>query len=826
GTTITTELVASYLENCDCRGLNIEGYVYNEDEATVFPDGIPYYFEDVTNADNTYLINDDTVTIPAGSYSVKISDPQNYTAVLDVIGILTVNNKELIVSGNTDGEPYEIVYGGELTPEILEPLIAISGLADEVITDIFQDGIIPYFLEEVSEEPQVFSLEDQINAGQYVVRITMPESNYSLVYEDPLVIRIVKKELTFNADSFEKVYGIPITSEDINKFDNPSESAIPVLQGFEYEDTAGDIFGEEIPYVFIPSDSEQEFPLGDALVAGDYQIRIETEVVNQLTNYTIFYEDGEGENNSLEITKADLTFNADYIEKEYGEEITASDILKDGGESQVLQGFAYGENPGDLFGASIPYVLVPEGEEGETEIPFGSCLDVGFYNIRIANEAVEQLANYTVLYQDGEGANNKLAITKADLFVCIGDVEIREGDLLTQDMINATISYLCEDDESIFLPNGITYVVVEEIDGKPEETIIPSGGLVLGEGIYTIKIQEVELTNYSIADGEACSSSGQVNVSACGDALALDFSNYTFDALFGKYRFANVATGLDALVTLQTRGTVRDFVIDDNNFHQGSEDRKQLRPLVSFTITEAVPEPYLEYSIELVNSGTNTPANITADLIAGVLDVDGTGAYQEYVEINLPQQYTLEGGTSPSQVEVVENPTQGILRVNGFNNSYTSTFNGEPRVNVEVSYEGRSSLIYRVGARGHTGQVSTRQFGVQFSCLTNFSSPVKMSVEDSGNPMQTTAYESECVIYNNPIGAANNYILNLERKEDVTGAATIKLTNMETMQHSVFEFSATDSIEIDMALLDSGLYIVQTNIGHRQCDSFIIIRKE
>ncbi len=171
----------------------------------------------------------------------------------------------------------------------------------------------------------------------------MPESNYSLVYEDPLVIRIVKKELTFNADSFEKVYGIPITSEDINKFDNPSESATPVLQGFEYEDTAGDIFGEEIPYVFIPSDSEQEFPLRDALVAGNYQIRIETQVVNQLTNYTIFYEDGQGENNSLEITKAELTFNADYIEKEYGEEITASNILKDGVESQVLQGFAYEE---------------------------------------------------------------------------------------------------------------------------------------------------------------------------------------------------------------------------------------------------------------------------------------------------------------------------------------------------------------------------------------------------------------------------------------------------------------------------------------------------
>ncbi len=351
----------------------------------------------------------------------------------------------------------------------------------------------------------------------------------------------------------------------------------------------------------------------------------------------------------------------------------------------------------------------------------------------------------------------------------------------------------------------------------------------MDEGTYTITIQDDDIINYIVdPDSLTCSATGKVVVTTCGDATSLDFSDCTFDEFAGKYRFADVAPGLDALVTIQTQGTVQAVVIDNNEFPDGSEDRKQFRPSASFTITDAVPEPYVEFSLTLVNGGTNTPATEVEKLIAGVLDVDGTTQYQEYVEVNLPSEYMVEGGTSPTQLGVIENPDQGLLRINGYNNSYTAAFNSAPRVNVEVVYDNVSSLIYRVGAKTNgTGNVNvpTRQYGIQFACLTNFNSPVKTTVEELGSLMAATTPENECVVYNNPVGPAHNYILSLEPKEGVSGEASVMLTNMKTMQSYSFGFGAEQQfIQINMEFMDDGLYIVQTSIGSCQSDGFIVVK--
>ncbi len=170
-------------------------------------------------------------------------------------------------------------------------------------------------------------------------------------------------------------------------------------------------------------------------------------------------------------------------------------------------------------------------------------------------------------------------------------------------------------------------------------------------------------------------------------------------------------------------------------------------------------------------------------MISGVLDVDGTTQYQEYVEVNLPSEYTVDGAT---QIQVFENPDQGLLRINGYNNSYTATFNGAPRVNVEVVYENVSSLIYRVGAKGNLGNGPSRQYGIQFACLTNFNSPVKTTVVDFGSLMAATAPENECVVYNNPVGPVNGYDLILLPKEGVSGAASVTFTKIGSIQSVTF----------------------------------------
>jgi hypothetical protein len=729
GIGITPELINSLIspvpvEGCEVcpASLEFEGFEYDDIVETVFadpncdpeelPEGevcaivIPYYFEDIATSDKYFIseADEEGLILPAGSYFIKISDPQNYLLNFgEDVGILEVKNKVLTISGNFDGD-FAVEYGDEIFPDTIDPFVTIFmtvddelvELEEEELLEIFPDGVIPYYLiaEESEDIPEnrIFLNDEEpllLPAGRYLVKISMPESNYTLVYQDPLVVRVDKKELTFNADSFQSVYGVELTEEDIKKFDNPSESNVPVLSGFAYDDDATTIFPDGIPYVFVPFD-------------------------------------------------------------------------------------------------------------GETEIPLDGRLIVGFYNIRIDGEAVAELQDYTIFYQDEEGTNS-LEITKATLNACIANVELRDGERLFPEDIDSEITgYLFEDTQANVFPGGIiTYLVELENNDLLEVT---EEGLLLGEGTYTIKIKDDTLANYVVVDGLTCSSDGRLDVTQCGDATVLDFSNFTLEN--GVYRFTNVAPNLEALVTVQTQVNVQSFTVDQNNFPAGSDDRKQFRPTASFSITTVVPEPYLEFRIELVNAGTNTPTTDVEQLIAGVLDVDGQTGFQEYVDVSLPLEYTIDGAT---QIQVIENPDQGLLRINGYNDSYTDAFNGAPRVNVEVVYESVSTIIYRVGAKTNgTGNVNvpTRQYGVQFSCLTNFTNPQTSEVIFGGAFASRATPENEGVVFPNPF----RDILYLQ--PEVTAAGTIEVLDMTGNTRKVLSIDQETPlpIEIDMSTLPGNTY--------------------
>lgn len=729
GVGITEEIINSLISPVPAEGCEVcppslvfDGFVYNETVQSVFadpncdqeelPEGevcaivILYYFEDISTSDKYFIseADEEGLILPAGSYFIKISDPQNYLLNFgEDVGILEVKNKVLTVSGNFDGD-FAVEYGDEIFPDTIDPFVTIFmtvddelvELGEEELLEIFPDGVIPYYLiDEESEditENRIFLNDEEpplLPAGRYIVKISMPESNYTLVYEDPLVVRVDKKELTFNADSFQSVYGVEITEEDVKKFDDPSESNVPVLSGFAYEEDVTTIFPDGIPYIFVPF-------------------------------------------------------------------------------------------------------------EGGTEIPLDGRLIVGFYNIRIDGEAVAELQDYTIFYQDEEETNS-LEITKATLNACIANVELRDGERLFPEDIDSEITgYLLEDTQANVFPGGIiTYLVELENNDLLEVT---EEGLLLGEGTYTIKIKDDALVNYVVVDGLTCSSDGRLDVTQCGDATVLDFSNFTIEE--GGYRFTNVAPNLEALVTVQTQVNVQSFTVDENDFPAGSDDRKQFRPTASFNITTVVPEPYLEFRIELVNAGTNSPTTDVEKLIAGVLDVDGQSGFQEYVDVSLPLEYTIDGAT---QIQVIENPDQGLLRINGYNDSYTDAFNGAPRVNVEVVYESVSSIIYRVGAKTNgTGNVNvpTRQYGIQFSCLNNFTNPQTSEVIFGGAFASRAAPENEGVVFPNPF----RDILYLQ--PEVTAAGTIEVLDMTGNTRKVLSIDHETPlpIEIDMSTLPGNTY--------------------
>ena len=141
-------------------------------------------------------------------------------------------------------------------------------------------------------------------------------------------------------------------------------------------------------------------------------------------------------------------------------------------------------------------------------------LVVGDYLIRIESGAAEDLQNYEITYDDGE-KTNVLTITKQDFSPHVSIPKyLRSGwgfdqPPLSLDDYFIINGYLYDDDQNNVFPGGvITYVLVEAGD----ETIIPTEGIALGEGIYTIRIfsdedNEIDnyLDNYTVS-GLACKS--------------------------------------------------------------------------------------------------------------------------------------------------------------------------------------------------------------------------------------------------------------------------------------------------------------------------------
>ncbi|NER08980.1 S8 family serine peptidase [Muriicola jejuensis] len=377
GTEISNAIIDDLLSVCDCPGVSIEGFVYDEDTQSVFPQGFLYILEDTTNPESQFILGEEEgQIISAGQYFIKIAGPQNYTLDFgEVLGVLTIVKKELIVSGNNDGAPLEVVYGNALSSEVLDQFVLISGLEEGEITEVFPDGVIPYFLESVGEEPETFQIDDLIGTGEYFVRIEMPASNYELIYVDPLLIRVLPAELLVEIQQSGPVaYGENTAGIPFNIF----------INGFVGEDTQSDIFPDGVVPDYFEAVSEEvpegeertRIEPGDPIEAGEYFIR-----VDRPQNYSIFYGEGHG---TLTVEKAALNVCIADIEIRDGERLFPEDIALQG-----ITGFVYEDSLESVFPDGITYEV-----NGEILTEEGLLLPEGTYSISINDEG---LMNYVLV---------------------------------------------------------------------------------------------------------------------------------------------------------------------------------------------------------------------------------------------------------------------------------------------------------------------------------------------------------------------------------------------------------------------------------------------
>ncbi|WP_149304779.1 gliding motility-associated C-terminal domain-containing protein [Pareuzebyella sediminis] len=267
----------------------------------------------------------------------------------------------------------------------------------------------------------------------------------------------------------------------------------------------------------------------------------------------------------------------------------------------------------------------------------------------------------------------------------------------------------------------------KDIDGNGLDDIYESSP-GSGEGLSPIDSDNDGLPDYLDLDSDndgildKDESSFVSDTFDCETLPSLDFSNTPIlesgEALNegAVYRFPNVTSELDVLVTIEEVVNGEIVTIDQNDI-----DSEFFKPEITFTTTDDIRRPYVDLKLSVVSTGTIDPV-VLEGLIANFIDIDGEGLYQEYNRFDTPARYTFDTDT-----EVNINNTSGGLLINGGTKEYDGISNENPTVNVAVEFVNLSSFVFRFGIQtsSDTNFVTKvpRQSGIQFSCLDNFENP-------------------------------------------------------------------------------------------------------
>ena len=220
------------------------------------------------------------------------------------------------------------------------------------------------------------------------------------------------------------------------------------------------------------------------------------------------------------------------------------------------------------------------------------------------------------------------------------------------------------------------------------------------------------------------------NQPACGGHTVMDFSaaatleSGTALQQGAVYRIANVTTGTDALVTIEFIYNATVANIDNNG-----SDAANFKPQTAFNLPNIGDQAYVEYKIEFVNSGGSTPT-VIPKFFVNFNDIDGGANYGEQNWVDNPSSYTID---NPTELTITHDGSW-VLATAGFVD-HSGSGNGNPEVNLSVSYTSKSEMKLRVGAVARVAGASAggRQHSIEFNCITNFVGPETYGIDNDSD---------------------------------------------------------------------------------------------
>jgi len=219
----------------------------------------------------------------------------------------------------------------------------------------------------------------------------------------------------------------------------------------------------------------------------------------------------------------------------------------------------------------------------------------------------------------------------------------------------------------------------------------------------------------------------------CGGEVNFDFNAFPIEVsgdgddstiLEGEvFRFANIGTGIDALVTVVDieGATVEDLDHDYTN-------STYLKPNLQFSNLVANQEAFVEFQIQFVQSGTAI-AVVVPEVFVNLNDIDGNSNLFEKDKVQTPVSYVID---SPTNVTITEEENFLVATSGGTN--YTGTSNIFPNNNISARYFDLSSYTVRLGVLARTNfSNEVRRYSIEFSCVTNFVDPQVVLADSDGD---------------------------------------------------------------------------------------------
>lgn len=219
---------------------------------------------------------------------------------------------------------------------------------------------------------------------------------------------------------------------------------------------------------------------------------------------------------------------------------------------------------------------------------------------------------------------------------------------------------------------------------------------------------------------------------SCSDVESLNFNNFSLisgsaNQVGAKYRYLNVAPGVNAEITIITSNNASLFEFDQSSTGTSQNFQPQVE-----AVDKTLSEAYMDFEIEFFDASTGNPKFLT--FAATAVDVDGDNVdTREFAGFQRLNSFTVEGSTnlvvSNSGIYTTfESATSQVVNgidVNDTENIAYTTYTNEPKFRIRAGIKDPTDA---------TGASTQRQFSFNFDpCLIeNFNNPSSQNIVEIG----------------------------------------------------------------------------------------------